>query len=254
MRKHRHHIIPKHAGGSNAPSNIIELTIDEHADAHKLLWEQHGRWQDYYAWQLLSHKMTKENFMNLMKDKNVEHCRSISHLGGKCNKNKKMCYNPNTGEQTKYIDKIPDGFVKGRSPETFDKNKIVQYSHDASGSLWCHDPNNASHSKMIASLHHLPDGWCIGRGSAHITESNKTATYRWWTNPKTGERTTSKTCPGDDWILGSKNRKKPNINVEHKRAVMLGRRWYFNTLNTKERRMFKPTDDIPDGWKLGRGK
>jgi hypothetical protein len=28
---HKHHIIPKHAGGTNDPSNLIELTIEEHA-------------------------------------------------------------------------------------------------------------------------------------------------------------------------------------------------------------------------------
>ena len=40
--KHKHHIIPKHMGGTNDPSNLIELTVEEHAEAHKLLWEQYG--------------------------------------------------------------------------------------------------------------------------------------------------------------------------------------------------------------------
>ena len=46
MIKHKHHIIPRHVGGTNEPSNIIELTIDEHADAHKILYETHGRWYE----------------------------------------------------------------------------------------------------------------------------------------------------------------------------------------------------------------
>ncbi len=50
MKTHKHHIIPKHAGGSNDPSNIIELTIEEHAEAHRKLYEQYGRWQDRVAW------------------------------------------------------------------------------------------------------------------------------------------------------------------------------------------------------------
>jgi len=51
---HKHHIIPKHAGGTNDPSNIVLLTIEEHANAHKKLFEEHGRWQDEVAYRMLS--------------------------------------------------------------------------------------------------------------------------------------------------------------------------------------------------------
>ena len=50
MIYHRHHIIPRHAGGTDDPSNIVELTIEEHAEAHRKLYEEHGRWQDRIAW------------------------------------------------------------------------------------------------------------------------------------------------------------------------------------------------------------
>lgn len=53
---HWHHIIPKHAGGTDDPSNLVRLTINEHADAHRLLWEQHGRPEDKLAWLLLAGK------------------------------------------------------------------------------------------------------------------------------------------------------------------------------------------------------
>src|SRR5271169_365532 len=47
---HLHHIIPKHMGGTNDPSNLIELTVEEHAEAHMKLYEEHGHWQDKLAW------------------------------------------------------------------------------------------------------------------------------------------------------------------------------------------------------------
>ena len=50
MQTHKHHIIPRHAGGTNDPANIIKLTPEEHAEAHRLLYEQYGRWQDRLAW------------------------------------------------------------------------------------------------------------------------------------------------------------------------------------------------------------
>lgn len=61
--KHKHHIIPKHAGGTDEPSNLIELTTEEHAEAHKKLYEQYGRWQDFYAWQGLSGQIGKEELI-----------------------------------------------------------------------------------------------------------------------------------------------------------------------------------------------
>lgn len=51
---HKHHIIPKHLGGTDDPSNLVELTVQEHAEAHRLLYERDGRWQDYVAWQGLA--------------------------------------------------------------------------------------------------------------------------------------------------------------------------------------------------------
>ena len=57
---HKHHIIPRHAGGTDDPSNLVELTVEEHAEAHRLLFEQYGRWQDRVAWLSLSGIMKDE--------------------------------------------------------------------------------------------------------------------------------------------------------------------------------------------------
>ena len=59
MVKHKHHIIPKHAGGSDDPSNLIELTVEEHAEAHRVLFEKYGRWEDEVAWKGLSGQIDK---------------------------------------------------------------------------------------------------------------------------------------------------------------------------------------------------
>ena len=57
---HNHHIIPKHMGGSNDPSNLVHLTVEEHAEAHKKLYERHGKQQDLIAYQALSGQITSE--------------------------------------------------------------------------------------------------------------------------------------------------------------------------------------------------
>ena len=58
--KHKHHIIPRHAGGSNDPDNLVYLTIEEHADAHKKLYEEYGRWEDRLAYEGLSGQIGKD--------------------------------------------------------------------------------------------------------------------------------------------------------------------------------------------------
>ncbi len=51
---HKHHIIPKHMGGTDDSSNLIELSVEEHANAHKQLYETYGLKEDYIAWKALS--------------------------------------------------------------------------------------------------------------------------------------------------------------------------------------------------------
>lgn len=73
--KHLHHITPKHFGGRNEPSNLIKLTISEHAAWHYELWVYYGKKEDYIAWQGLSHTINKEQMW-------IESCK----LGGiNCN-------------------------------------------------------------------------------------------------------------------------------------------------------------------------
>lgn len=63
MVKHKHHIIPRHAGGTDEPSNLVELTIAEHAEAHKKLYETYGRKEDYWAWMGLTGQIGKDEIL-----------------------------------------------------------------------------------------------------------------------------------------------------------------------------------------------
>lgn len=47
---HNHHIIPRHMGGKDTNDNLVKLSLEEHAAAHKNLWEQHKLLADYRAW------------------------------------------------------------------------------------------------------------------------------------------------------------------------------------------------------------
>lgn len=75
MLKHIHHIIPKYLGGTDDPSNLVELTVEEHAEAHRLLFEQHGNWQDKIAWKALSGQIGK--------DEAIQEARGAANRGRK---------------------------------------------------------------------------------------------------------------------------------------------------------------------------
>ena len=80
MKKHKHHIIPKHMGGTDDPSNLVELTVEEHAEAHRLLFEQYGRKQDELAWKGLAGIIGKEQ---LVHELSVLGSRNAKRLSGK---------------------------------------------------------------------------------------------------------------------------------------------------------------------------
>ena len=66
---HSHHIIPKHAGGTDDPSNLVQLTVEEHAQAHLELFEKYGRWQDELAYKGLSGMIGKEEIIRLIQSR-----------------------------------------------------------------------------------------------------------------------------------------------------------------------------------------
>lgn len=50
---HYHHILPRHAGGTDDESNLYPLTVTQHALAHRNRWILTGDTNDYVAWKLL---------------------------------------------------------------------------------------------------------------------------------------------------------------------------------------------------------
>ena len=78
--KHKHHIIPRHAGGTDDPSNLIELSIEEHAQAHLNLYEQHGDQRDLLAHRMLLGQVTNAEANALLRKlpKTQQHKDKIS--------------------------------------------------------------------------------------------------------------------------------------------------------------------------------
>lgn len=63
---HKHHIIPRHMGGSDDPSNIVKISVDEHAVAHLKLFEKFGKQEDYIAYRGLTGYATTQEMIKLV--------------------------------------------------------------------------------------------------------------------------------------------------------------------------------------------
>lgn len=69
----KHHIIPRHIGGTNEKSNITVLTHKEHTIAHHLLYKLHQRAEDKLAYNMMKGRIKDvwedEEYSKILKDK-----------------------------------------------------------------------------------------------------------------------------------------------------------------------------------------
>lgn len=73
----RHHIVPKHEGGSDSPSNIIKLSLKDHRLAHKIRYETYSNKYDLAAY-------------NFMEGQSAEAKKAICSANGSKSKGRKL--------------------------------------------------------------------------------------------------------------------------------------------------------------------
>ena len=203
-------------GGSNESENIIELSIEEHAEAHRILWEKHGKKQDWLAWKGLSGIINKEDITKEI----------LSDAGKKGGSNGKGV----TGNRKN------GGIINWEK----NKDKILQllrengkkYGHlgGAKGDwIWINDENE---EMKILKDDSIPEGWNRGR-----LEMNSL------TRQKIKNSTVGKINKGPK-------------TKEHKEKMSVwrkGRKWYHDPISFRSSQ-FSLDEIIPDGWVIGRGK
>ena len=124
-------------GGTDEKENLIELTVEEHAEAHKKLWEEYGFHQDYLAWQGLAGLMTKQEIVKIQ----LSEAGKLGALHNYKRKGMKYKSNPNT---------------------------IHKPHKGTTGLKWYHNPENVLEKCCLRDDQEIPKGWVRGQGKKAI--------------------------------------------------------------------------------------
>ena len=160
MVKHQHHIIPKHQGGSDDESNLIELSIADHAEAHRVLYEKYGHWEDYVAWQGLSGMIGKDELIRLVQSNaSKDRIRIKGNPGKGIRTSGNWALNPEL--QRKAIEAAASEKSNAKRKATFKAMAHAQGSKNSQfGSRWITD---GTVNKKISKSDQIPDSWRAGR-------------------------------------------------------------------------------------------
>lgn len=181
---HKHHIIPRHMGGTDNPENLIELSVEDHAEAHRILFEQHGHWEDYVAWQGLAGLISKEDLIRKIQSEAAK--AKIEKYG-----------NPFSGIRTWGNFLINEEFRKqvsslANSPEAIAKKKktMAERNHQQDfrnsqfGKVWCVDKNAVDlHDKKMYAKDKIPDGFITTTEWRELRKDKQNSAYgKHWYN------------------------------------------------------------------------
>ena len=181
MITHKHHIVPRHAGGSDDPSNLIELTIEEHAQAHLDLYKKHGDKRDLLAYRtLLGQISTAEARLELVKlPKTEQHKKKI---GDAVRGEKNGMHGKTISEEHKQAiseaNKVPKPSVSKNMKQRHIEGKSYTFSDgDRTKAVANRRPRkwytNGTVNKAVCEGDPIPEGFIRGRVTGWATHPDK---------------------------------------------------------------------------------
>lgn len=150
-------------GGTDDPSNLIELSVEEHAEAHRVLYEKYGNWQDYLDWKGLTGCIGKEDII-----------RNISSINGKNRKgcvrldvslrNTELNFKDNPSKRPEVREKLSI-LKKGSNNHFYGVTGMFHPRYGkpvaSTGKKWYHDPIN--NKETYSFENNQPQGYLLGR-------------------------------------------------------------------------------------------
>lgn len=174
---YKHHILPRHAGGSDDPSNIELVTLEEHIQRHKERFLKYGSPFDRIAAEALSGQIGKEEIIREVNQENGKLQGTRNRSSGHIQRAQKLT-TPNMctlgGKKTialkkgafgntiqRLVSASKGGKVQGRkNAATGHLKRITSLSKKSLGKRWITD---GKESKQIDPNEPLERGWKFGR-------------------------------------------------------------------------------------------
>jgi len=185
--RHKHHIIPKHMGGTNDPENLISLTPAEHAQAHQELYEKYGKMEDYLAWKGLSGIVGREEIIRILMSENGK------KVGSRMLTEKKGIFREGILEEEKYKQGISmGGKIQGRKHAESGHCKMIAPlggGKNLGKNFWV----NTETGDETQAFDSPGDSWSKGRNMDRINveslreNADNVKGKHWVTNKETGE-------------------------------------------------------------------
>ena len=137
-------------GGTDEKDNLVELTIDEHAEAHRKLYEEHGHWQDLLAWKGLTKLVDSDECVRIAIIEGAKMGAAITNakrwhnhvkkerkyplgVDGRKVRTKKNWYHNGNEEGQFELGNAPEGWERGRLKGVYGGSKGNQYTKRVSG-------------------------------------------------------------------------------------------------------------------------
>ena len=157
---HLHHIVPKHAGGTVNPGNLVRVNVAMHAFLHKLRYEETGDKWDKIAYEALEGQITRAEATAQARQEfrrqNPNHHSNAGKKGGKApasQKAKEVAAKTarltgsklwwNNGLNNKRSHTCPgEGYVSGKLPHGKHNRTFVECPHCG---MTCALPNLSRH-------------------------------------------------------------------------------------------------------------
>jgi hypothetical protein len=207
---HKHHIIPKHAGGTDDPSNLVELSVDDHAEAHRKLYEEYGRWQDYVAWQGLAKLSPKEELVRI-RQREAGKLRHLLHPNPFTGIRTEHNFSVNKEHQKKVCDLAKTDSAMEKRKKTFAEKQHQQKENNSQfGKVWCvgKDAVDLSSRKKY-NKEQIPEGWITTTEWTQLRKNkNNNAFGRHWYND--GEK---------NYYLKPDDAKIAELNLQKRRLI-----------------------------------
>jgi hypothetical protein len=178
--KHRHHIMPRYRGGSDDPSNLVEVSVVQHAMWHFCNYQLWGEPEDRLAWRALAGSVGKEEIilekLEIAKRRSREKVKQLlqdpEYYDKQVGRLRKLHSDPeHIKRNLEHLKKIQIfGVEASKSPEAIAKKKETLRNIDHQkgeknsqyGTRWIHSLD-LKISRRVRKTDELPEGWKEGR-------------------------------------------------------------------------------------------